>query len=410
MGGSWTGRLPRIRGARRWAMAVAAAALVAACVTASGTDAARERSLATDWSAVQGILDDLVAGPPLMPPGAVAAVVAPGGTWTGAAGVADLASGRPVMPEDHFRLGSLTKTYTATVVMRLIAEGRLDLSDTVQRWLPGVLPADKGHITVRQMLAHTSGLYDSLNDASEAYANDPEAFLATIDDHALRDRIVALAERLERDPAAIVDPKIWVDIAASQPLFFAPGTQERYSSVGYVLLGWIVEKVTGTSLAEAIGQYIIAPLALRSTVHDPGPALPDPYARSYLVDPSGTGTPVETSRNTLGTAGGGALVATALDAARFYAALFAGDLVPPDLLYDAMLPGGLGIGTFSTGCARGYGHTGALDGYLSYAMVSRDGKTVVVLVLNGRGGPTTEGAGASAAERLFCSAIPGNEG
>jgi D-alanyl-D-alanine carboxypeptidase len=400
-----SGSLPHLPGIRRGVGAVAAALLVAVVATASSTAAVPERSPATDWSVLQGVLDDLVAESPSTTPGAAAAVVSPHGTWTAAAGVADLATGRPVTPADHFRLGSLTKTYTATVVLRLVAEGHLDLSDTAQQWLPGVLPPDKRQITLRQMLAHTSGLYDSINDANEAYAEDPEAFLATIDDQALRDRIVALAEQLARDPETLVDPKIWVDIAASQPLFFAPGTDSRYSSVGYVLLGWIVEKVTGASLAEAIRQYIVEPLALRNTVHDPGPTLPDPFAHGYTLDQSGEQPPVDQSRVTLGTAGGGALAATAPDAARFYAALLAGDLVPPDLLHGAMLPEGLGIGTFTTGCTVAYGHVGALGGYVSYATVSPDGETAAVLLLNGRG-PATDARGASAAARLLCSALP----
>jgi hypothetical protein len=151
-------------------------------------------------------------------------------------------------PDDHFRLSSQTKTYTATVILRLVASGRLDLSDPVERRLPGVLPPDQEQITVQQLLAHSSGLYDSFNEAPRAYLADPAAFLSTIEDPRLRDRIVALGERLAADPEAVFEPRIWVDIAAAVPLYFPPGTDVHYSNTNYLLLGSIIEAVTATPL------------------------------------------------------------------------------------------------------------------------------------------------------------------
>lgn len=305
-------------------------------------------------------------------------------------------------PDDHFRLASLTKTYTATIVLRLVAAHELDLSDTVERWLPGVLPAGKRRITVRQLLAHTSGLYDSMNDATRAFLDDRRAFLATIHDPALRRRIVTLGERLARDPATVFPAGVWVEIAAAEPLYFRPGSGYHYSNTNYILLGWMVEKATGKPLGQVMEEQVLAPLRLDHTVYQPGPALPEPFARSYSLPAAGRGKPTDQSRITGGIAGGSAVVATAEDVARFYSALLAGRLVPPPML-EVMLRERLGIFDYPAGCGRIYGHNGSFAGYLSYARVSRDGRSAAVLLLNGLG-PTTEANGERAVAELSCGA------
>jgi D-alanyl-D-alanine carboxypeptidase len=306
-----------------------------------------------------------------------------------------------VTPDDHFRIASLTKTYTATVVLRLVAAHELGLSDTVGRWLPGVLPAGKRRITVRQLLAHTSGLYDSMNDAARAFLADRRAFLATIHDPALRRRVVALAERLARDPETVLPAGIWVEIAAAEPLYFPPGSSYHYSNTNYILLGWIVEKATGKPLGQVMEEQVFAPLRLDHTVYEPGAGLPKPFARSYSLPASGRGKPTDQSRITGGVAGGSAVVATAEDVARFYTALLAGELVPRSLLDGVMLRERLGIFDDPARCGRTYGHNGSLASYLSYARVSADGGSAAVLLLNGLG-PTTEARGDAAIAALSC--------
>jgi D-alanyl-D-alanine carboxypeptidase len=174
----------------------------------------------------------------------------------------------------------------------------------VGRWLPGVLPAGKRHITVRQLLAHTSGLYDSMNDAARAFIRDRRAFLATIHDPALRRRLVTLGERLARDPPTVFPASIWIEIAAAEPLYFPPGSGYHYSNTNYILLGWIVEKATGEPLGKVLEEQILTPLRLDHTVCQPGPGPPAPFAHSYSLPATGQGKPTEQSRITGGIAAG----------------------------------------------------------------------------------------------------------
>jgi len=96
-------------------------------------------------------------------PGAVALVRTPSGTWQGAVGLSDVKARTAMRPNDRFRIGSVTKTFVATVVLQLISEGRLRLDDPVARWFPRLVPR-ASEITVRELLNHTSGLYDYLRD------------------------------------------------------------------------------------------------------------------------------------------------------------------------------------------------------------------------------------------------------
>jgi CubicO group peptidase (beta-lactamase class C family) len=167
------------------------------------------------------------------------------------------------------------------VILQLVEKEKLRLSDTVGRVLPGVLPAGKRSITVRQLLSHTSGLNDSMNDAVNGLLADAKAYFATIHDPALRKEILRIAAR--RDPTAPLDPGLWVRISADQPLYFPPGEGIHYSSTNYVLLGWIAEKVTGKPLGTLMRDRIFGPLGLEHTAYVTGPALPEPYAHGYTL-------------------------------------------------------------------------------------------------------------------------------
>ena len=354
---------------------------------------------------LQRVLDGLVADPNVAP-GAVAAVITPAGTWRGSAGVADLATRAPATPDDWFRIASLTKTYTAVVVLQLVEEGKLRLSDTVGRLLPGVLPPTKAGITIDQLLSHTSGLNDSMNDAVNGLVANSQAYLATIHDPALRKEILRVASR--RDPTTPLDPGFWVRISADRPLYFPPGHGIHYSSTGYVLLGRIAEKATGKPLAELMRERIFEPLGLKHTAYVPGASLPEPYAHGYTLRGGSNSFlyrrfPADSTRVTMGIAGGGAVAATAEDVARFYAAVVGGRLLAQRTLDERMLPESLGIGSMPTTCSAAYGHDGTLYGYVAIARTSADGKRAAVLLLNGRG-TRTDAAAAAAMNRLFCGA------
>src|SRR4051794_5696776 len=163
--------------------------------------------------------------------------------WTSASGVADLRSGRPMRPEDRFRVGSQTKPLVATVVLQLVDEGRLSLSDTVEHWLPGILPYGD-HITVRQLLNHTSGVPE--------YALVPKRDLY---------RGIRFRSWTPRELVALV---------ADKPQMFPAGSAWSYSNTNYVLAGLIVEAARGPNPRGRPAQRALPPPGL------PRPHLPAP--------------------------------------------------------------------------------------------------------------------------------------
>ncbi len=183
-------------------------------------------------------------------PGAVLYVhIAGQGEYIVARGVANRAATIPAVPLDRWRIASISKTFLAVTVLRLVDQGALRLDDTVEQWLPGVVP-NGANITVRQLLNHTSGLYNYM----DGYFID----------------VVA------SDPSRWWSPYELVDYSNLYAPHFAPGTPGRwkYSNTNYVLLGLIVERATGTTLAQAIHAQVIDPLGLSSTHFEPDEDIP----------------------------------------------------------------------------------------------------------------------------------------
>jgi D-alanyl-D-alanine carboxypeptidase len=149
------------------------------------------------------------------------------------------------------RLESVSKIWTAVLVLQLAEHGRLSLNDTVERWLPGLLPFGD-RITLRQLLTHTSGLFDN-NDA----VNHPARVLARVKDPVFQAELLRLAKRLQADPTLQFPPTVWIRLAATQPLYFPPGTGYHYSNVGFEVLGLVIEQATGQPL-EAVYQERIS--------------------------------------------------------------------------------------------------------------------------------------------------------
>jgi D-alanyl-D-alanine carboxypeptidase len=336
-------------------------------------------------------------------PGASAALVTDRGTWVGASGVADTKTGEELTPDHVFRIFSLTKTYTSALVLSLVADGKLTLDDTVEQWLPGLLPYG-GEIQVRHLLGHTSGLYDSLNDGVNALLRDRQAFLATLPPRtrAEVERTLAL-----RDPEAEFSPGIWVDIAAAQPLDFAPGTSVHYSNTGYIVLGLIVEKATARPFGDALSQRILDPLGLDRTYYDPHAELPEPYAHGYVLPGSSNAVffpqepPIDASHVTMGIAAASSVVATAEDVARFYRALLQGEVLPPKLLEEMEL-NGYGLGSAATRCGGAYTHSGRYNGYMAEVDAQAEGHKVAVF-LQSSDGPD-ENAKTQLLAQIYCSA------
>ena len=213
---------------------------VASVVRIAFTDRATERP------ELQRILDGLVTGRGHVAPGATAYVFGPHGSWTGSAGYADVRTGQRMPADARMRLESVSKAWTATLILQLVGERRMRLDDPVERWLPGLLPSGE-RITVRELLNHTSGLIDN-NDIGHA----PAVYIAQVRDPALRARLVRIERRWAADPALRVPAELWVELAAWLPLLSAPGTQYHYSNIGYAVAGMIAEQVGREPLDDSV--------------------------------------------------------------------------------------------------------------------------------------------------------------
>ncbi|MFJ4791108.1 serine hydrolase domain-containing protein [Streptomyces sp. NPDC088794] len=219
----------------------------------------------------------------------------------------------PIPWNSHFRVASTTKTFTATVVLQLVAEKRLSLDDTVEHWLPGVVAGngnDGSRITVRDLLRQTSGLYD--------YVDDPE----------IQDRLINHFDenRYDTTPAADL-----VAVAMKHPPVFVaqPGgaTRWAYSNTNYLLAGMIAEKAGGASWQELVERRVIVTLRLRDTsIPGSDPRLPDPHVNAYLTTPDGKRLDV-TEHSLQHTADSG-VVSTTADLNTFFRALVGGRLLP----------------------------------------------------------------------------------
>ncbi|MER6360348.1 serine hydrolase domain-containing protein [Kitasatospora sp. NPDC001527] len=306
-------------------------------------------------------------------PGMVATAVDGKGRWSTAVGVADTTTGQPRSARERFRIGSVTKPFVATVLLQLQAEGRLGLDDTVERWLPGLVSGngnDGSAITLRQLLNHTSGVFDYGDDPGMGASLFTPAFLT------LRYDTYSL-EQLVR-------------IAVAHPPVFAPGTSHRYSNTNYLLAGLVIERVTGRPWGEEVERRIVRPLGLTGT-SAPGTAtgLPRPHARGYSTLFGGSATPLDVTELNPSMAGSaGAIVSTTADLTRFLSALMRGRLLPQAELDEMTTPGphgsgglGLGAGTLSCGVTV-WGHDGGIHGSSTLALTTRDGRHTLALNTN----------------------------
>ncbi|MFE2637835.1 serine hydrolase domain-containing protein [Streptomyces scopuliridis] len=315
-------------------------------------------------------------------PGALARVTDRDGVWNGSAGVADLTTGRERLPRDTYRIASLTKTFVATVLLQLAAEGRLDLDDTVESRLPGVVRGS-GHdgrtVTVRQLLNHTSGVFN--------YNSDPEFRQKVAGDGFLTHRYDTW------------QPEQLVALAMSHPPYFAPGTGFHYSNTNYILAGMIVERVTGRPYGTEIERRILRPLKLRAT-SAPGTdvRMPRPSGRAYskLLSPDPAAEIHDvTELNPTVAGASGSMISDSADLQRFYRALLRGELLPAKQLGEMMdtidmgadVPSGYGYGL---GLLRQelpcgveiWGHSGDTRGSRSAVAMTRDASHSIAFNFN----------------------------
>ncbi|MEQ1746261.1 MAG: serine hydrolase [Saprospiraceae bacterium] len=279
------------------------------------------------------------------PGGAV--LVARGGqvVYQKAFGVDELDKKTPLRPDMVFRLGSVTKQFTAVAILQLVQQKKIALQDEITRFIPDY-PVKGKKITVEQLLNHTSGI--------KSYTDMPLWTPAI--------------QQMDMTPKALVD------FFKDQPLDFEPGTQYAYNNSGYVLLGYIIEQVTGMSYADYLAKNVFLPAGLGHTFYENKPRPIQDWANGFMKSDSGAYAPALLLSMTQPYAAG-SLASTVEDLHRWMQAIFSGKLVSKDLLKKAHTPNVLPDGTntgYGYGWLMGYllgsptvEHGGAIPGFLS---------------------------------------------
>ncbi|WP_345056894.1 serine hydrolase domain-containing protein [Streptomyces rameus] len=361
-----------LAGALLLSAAVPAGAAVTAPASPAPAHAGREAPAGLDVKALRAAvaaLDD---------PQATAAQIRVSGTsgrWYGAAGTADLRTGRAVTADDRFRIGSITKVFVATVVLQLSADGRVHLDTPVQHYLPGVLPAEFPPITVGQLLNHTSGLPD------ESGPDLPD---------------MSTPEKVLQHRYDQWTPQRMVSMLGHGSMKFTPGQKQEYRGINYVLAAMVVEKVTGNSYGTEIDRRILRPLGLHDTsVPGNDPRIHGPHVHGYLALADGTLTDA-TVFNQSEAWGEGEMISTSRDLERFMTALFSGNLLPRatlDKMFTLpsadvhMLDGSpatysMGLQTVTLNGKTLWGKTGERYGYNSGMFSTQDQRRRVVYSFN----------------------------
>jgi CubicO group peptidase (beta-lactamase class C family) len=279
--------------------------------------------------------------------------------WTGARGQVD---GEPPSVDTQYRIGSITKTFVAVLVLRLRDEGRLDLNDPLDKHLQGT---SLGHLTIAQLLAHTGGLTSESPGAwwERSEGADWPALQSSLSDGALRHRA---------------------------------GARFHYSNVGYGVLGELVARLRGTSWFEALNDEVLAPLGLRRTTPQPRP----PHALGWAVHPYADVLLNEPTPDSGAMAPAGQLWSTINDLARWtrFLAGDTGEVLHPDTIIEMREPAhvddadawtsgyGLGLQAFREGGRRLCGHGGSMPGFLASVVADPRTTTGALALTNSTSG------------------------
>lgn len=294
-------------------------------------------------------------------------------SWTGAAGVADVDTRRPVRPGMLHRVGSVSKAFTSVALLQQVERGRVRLDAPIGDYLPDLVPGERGReITVRMLLNHTSGIGDYIIGAFPSLA---QGSTASLDEERFRS----------------IRPEELVRLGLAAPTTGEPGEKWSYSNTNYVIAGLLLEKVTGQDAEAYITRHVIARAGLHHTSFPRSPYIRGPHPRMYesfygLINP-----PRDYSDYDMSWAyTAGAIVSTTDDLNRFYRALLGGKLIGPSALKEMQrtVPAGgidYGLGVYSMeipGCGRFWGHDGAVFGAGTIALSSPDGKRQVAMGWN----------------------------
>ncbi|MFI9549074.1 serine hydrolase domain-containing protein [Streptomyces sp. NPDC052016] len=308
-------------------------------------------------------------------------------------GVADRRTKRALDAGDRFRIGSVTKVFSAVVLLQLVDEGKLSLDAPVNRYLPGLLPDSK--ITVRHVLSHRSGLYDYTEDM---FADTVSGF------EAVRAKVFTYRQLIDR--------------SLRHARTTAPGGDYSYSNTNFVVAGMLIEKLTGHSVGTEYQKRIVEPLKLRDTFYvHPDTAIPGVHTRGYLTPDAPATTLVDATRQTVSWAqSAGALVSSTRDVNTFLSALLRGRLTSAEALTQMRrwIPAGtrqaygLGLRRRDLSCGVSvYGHTGAVQGYYTYAFTSKDGRRSLTALANTSNSARVHNTMLRTLESAFCGTATG---
>ena len=321
-------------------------------------------------SSLTRALDKLVTMPD-GPPGAIALVQVGQRVTVTTAGVGNTMTKAPLSADDLVRIASVSKAFNGAVALALVAQGRLHLRDTIAQRLPS-LPASWGTVTLAELLHHTSGLPD--------YIRSP-----------------AFIDVLKADPHAVLTPMELLGYVTDEDPKPPPGTAYHYSDTDNIVVGLMVEAVTGGTYEQALAQDVTTPLQLTATTLPDSPDLTEPYIHGYEFE-SGVPAPVDISTYLnpgLAWASGG-MLSTPAELNTFMRAYVRGTLTDAASRTEQFrfVPGssgppgpgtnsaGLAIFRYRTGCGTVYGHTGNFPGYTLFAAASSDGSRSVTVIVN----------------------------
>lgn len=293
-------------------------------------------------------------------PGVQVALSAPGkGAYVRAFGVADKATGAPMTDRLNMRIGSETKTFTVTAMLKLVDEGKIGLDDPIGKYVDGVPNGDR--ITLRELAGMRSGLFN--------YSADEDFFKA-----------------LTSDPQRPFTPQELLGYSFKHPVLFEPNAKFDYCNTNLILIGLVVEKISGQTLADYITEEVIEPAGLKNTLFPTGAEFPTPHAQGYTDQTASGKTEDAADWDPSWGWAAGAMISDLTDLRQWAKVLATGELLTPATQAERLdvvpaLPGtGYGLGIFNV---QGWiGHNGSLPGYQSLTVYDPQSKATLVVLLN----------------------------
>ena len=288
------------------------------------------------------------------------------GQYVKSFGVADKNTGRSMRPDLFMRIGSETKTFTVTAMLQLVDQKKIGLDDTIGKYMAGVPNGNK--ITLRQLAGMRSGLFN--------YSADDSFYKA-----------------LTSNPRKPFTPQQLLSYSFKHPVQFAPGAKFEYSNTNLILLGLVVEKISGQSLAGYIQQHILAPAGLTHTLFPTGSEFPRPHSQGYTNQTASGKVEDAADWNPSWGWAAGAMISQLRDMRVWARTVATGQLpsgkrlISPALQKQRLItpatpiPGtGYGLGIFDV---QGWiGHNGSLPGYESLTVYLPEARATLVVLLN----------------------------